>query len=109
MSNQNQSEFCSKEWTLEYSWHNKRWLVITEPIMGHRDDGYVARVVPKSDYDKLKEENQRLRGEVEFVKQYLNPADTSFRQMIDTFKCLPKEKQEKLIDLSRSLVNLGGV
>lgn len=42
----------------------------------------------------------------EFVIEYLNPADTSFRKMIDTFRNLPKDQQDKLIDLTKSLAAL---
>ena len=55
--------------------------------------------------DELKSKLEKAELEVKFVKEYLNPADTSFKQMIDTFRILPKEKQDKLIKLSQSLVD----
>lgn len=52
---------------------------------------------------KLKSTIAQLESERDFAIEYLNPADTSFRQMIDTFRTLSKDQQDKLIDLSRSL------
>lgn len=63
-------------------------------------------VVEHSAYQAALDEIEKLRTEIEFVKQYLNPKDTSFRQMIDAFKVLPEDKQDKLIALSKSLADL---
>ena len=63
------------------------------------------------------EESQRLvvmwhnkwaqeRLEKQFIIEYLNPADTSFRQMMNDFAALPKSSKQKLIDLSKSLAEL---
>lgn len=60
----------------------------------------------QSAVDRLKSKLEKAELEVKFVKEYLNPADTSFKQMIDAFRVLPKEKQDKLINLSQSLVDL---
>lgn len=57
---------------------------------------------------RLIEENARLRDEAAFIQEYLNPKDTSFKTMVDSFKLLSKEKQGKLIDLSRSLLAMKG-
>lgn len=51
----------------------------------------------------LLEENKRLREQIEFTKEYLNPADTSFRKMVHDFKSLSKNDQMKLIQLSPAL------
>lgn len=56
--------------------------------------------------DRLKSKLEKAELEVKFMKEYLNPADASFKQMIDAFRVLPKEKQDKLINLSQSLVDL---
>ena len=56
--------------------------------------------------NKKDAEIQRLREEIAFIKEYLNPADTSFRQMIDAFRVLTKEEQEKMVNLCKSLVDL---
>ncbi len=55
--------------------------------------------------DALTAKLEKAELEVKFVKEYLNPADTSFKQMIDAFRSLPKEKQDKLINLSQSLAD----
>ncbi|GEM_PF-5322901 len=122
-------------------------LMKEHPRQGPLDwQSRLFQVVPKSDFDKLQSENQRLRRELEaedhftlldkvrnlkqnyacmfnenienraeierlktelaFTKEYLNPADTSFREMIDAFRVLPKEKQDKLIELSKALVGV---
>ena len=39
----------------------------------------------------------------EFVIEYTNPKDTSFRQMMDTFKTLSDDKKQKLINLAKAL------
>jgi hypothetical protein len=49
---------------------------------------------------------EELQLELDFTKAYLNPADTSFRDMMDTFHELSAEQKDKLIDLSRSLARL---
>ena len=49
-------------------------------------------------------EVERLETQLEFMKEYFNPADTRFRTMIDSFKTLSKENQIKLIDLSKALL-----
>jgi hypothetical protein len=49
---------------------------------------------------------ERLKLELDFVKLYFNPADTSFRNMMDSFHQLTITQKEKLIDLSRSLASL---
>lgn len=60
----------------------------------------------RNDYDKLKAENEKLKLQLEFTKQYLNPADTSFRGMIDTFNQLSDEQKEKITNLAKALVAL---
>lgn len=60
-------------------------------------DSAVALLLPRLEEAELK---------AKFIEQYLNPADTSFRQMIDTFKSLSEDKKEKLINLTKSLVNM---
>jgi hypothetical protein len=51
-------------------------------------------------------EIEKLKLEVEFTREYLNPKDTSFRDMMDTFRTLPDDKKDKLIALSKSLADL---
>ena len=64
-------------------------------------------------YDKCTElntaeaENEKLKLELEFTKHYLDPANTSFRTMMDGFRALSPEKKGKLIDLVSSLAALG--
>lgn len=97
MSKHNQSEV--KTWSVYIS--NIAGPIVTGP---HIITG--QSLVLKSDYDKLKEENQRLKDELSFTKQYLNPADTSFRQMADSFRDLPRDSQNKLISLCKVLVGM---
>lgn len=67
---------------------------------------YMKRAhVAEAKIEDLKSKLEKAELEVKFVKEYLNPADTSFKQMIDAFRVLPKEKQDKLINLSQSLVD----
>ena len=68
-----------------------------------RSNPLPPEITQSDEIEKLKAENERLKSELAFVQAYLNPKDTSFRQMIDSFKLLPKDKQDKLIDLSRAL------
>jgi len=56
--------------------------------------------------DEIYEAYKKLRLELEFTRKYLDPADTSFRSMMDTFATLPPDKKDKLIDLARSLARL---
>lgn len=61
----------------------------------------------KAKYQKAVEDAEKYKSERDFIKEYLNPADLSFRYMIDAFKVLPVEKQDKLIALAKSLSELG--
>lgn len=63
-------------------------------------------LVDKADYDKLKTENEKLKLQLEFTAQYLNPADTSFRTMIDNFNGLSDVQKEKITNLAKSLADL---
>lgn len=42
----------------------------------------------------------------DFIVAYTNPADTSFRQMMDTFLTLSDEKKSKVIDLCKALADV---
>jgi hypothetical protein len=66
--------------------------------------GFIAGADWSKQYFDAKVEELQL--ELEFTKAYLNPADTSFRNMMDTFHELSAEQKDKLIDLSRSLARL---
>ncbi len=57
-------------------------------------------------YEALTAKCAELEMQLEFTKKYLNPEDTSFREMMNTFKELPNDKKDKLIDLARSLAEL---
>lgn len=46
------------------------------------------------------------KAQKEFVIAYLNPADTSFRQMIDNFNSLSDEKKKKIMKLAESLADI---
>lgn len=61
----------------------------------------------KAKYQKAVEDADKYKAERDFIKEYLNPADLSFRYMIDAFRVLPVEKQDKLIALAKSLAELG--
>lgn len=93
-------------------WSN--WMSMDESLDEAKDNWPRAEwedircFVEKSAYGKLQARVAELETQLEFTKKYLNPADTSFRQMIDAFRSLSKENQEKLIDLSRSLLALKG-
>jgi hypothetical protein len=61
-------------------------------------------------FGKLMTENEELKEALEkcilerdFILEYLNPSDTSFRNMMDDFRQLSKDQKNKLIGLSRSL------
>lgn len=43
------------------------------------------------------------KSKCEFVVEYLNPSDTSFRKMIDNFRSLSKVQQDAFIELTKSL------
>lgn len=49
--------------------------------------------------------NRWAKSELEkqFILEYLNPADTSFRQLVHNFMGLTKEQKQKLIDLAEVL------
>lgn len=53
-----------------------------------------------------KAENEKLKLQSDFLKEYYNPKSLAFKNMIDAFVTLPKDKQQKLIDLSKSLAAL---
>jgi hypothetical protein len=72
----------------------------------HFIDGANWALTESSVVKELKKENEELKLQLEFTKQYLNPADTSFRVMMEAFHELSSEQKDKLIDLSRSLANL---
>ena len=57
----------------------------------------------QSENQRLKEENEKYKLEAAFWPQYYNPANTSFKSMIDAFVTLPKDKQDKLINLAKTL------
>ena len=67
---------------------------------------YFAQIEKENAELKAKVEHTEL--ELEFTKKYLDPADTSFRQMIDSFAELSEDDKEKLINLAESLVALRG-
>lgn len=75
------------------------YAIIAQTMIPFKEgfDSAVALLLPRLEEAKLK---------AKFIEQYLNPADTSFRQMIDTFKSLSEDKKEKLINLTKSLVNM---
>ncbi len=54
----------------------------------------------------LESENERLKLQVDFLKKYYNPQDTSFRAMMETFATLEPEQKDKLINLSKSLAEM---
>lgn len=56
--------------------------------------------------EALREKLRVAELQRDFVIQYLNPSDTSFKTMMDTFKKLPSDKKNKLINLAGSLANL---
>lgn len=62
------------------------------------------------DLEAAKSEISALREQLAFTKEYLNPKDTSFRQMVDNFMTLSNEDKDKIIDLSRAMaaLNKGG-
>lgn len=62
----------------------------------------------QSELSAARAEVERVKLERDFIKQYLNHADTSFRDMVDGFMELDKETQSKLINLSQSLADLAG-
>ena len=57
-------------------------------------------------YEAKAKECEDLKIRIDFIKAYLNPADTSFRQMIDSFLELSDEDQQKIIELTRALANV---
>ncbi len=57
-------------------------------------------------YDYRQEEIDELKQQLEFTKQYFNPKDTSFQQMIDAFMVLSDEKKNQLIELSQLLLKI---
>jgi len=42
----------------------------------------------------------------DFIIAYLNPADTSFRQMMDNFNELNDDDKKKILNLTQSLANI---
>lgn len=67
---------------------------------------HFIHVIEKSAYDALEARCKKLEEEKAFIIAYTKPADTSFRDMMDTFSKLPEDKRNKLIDLTRSLAAL---
>lgn len=45
-----------------------------------------------------------MQAQVEFLKMYYNPADTSFKTMIETFSQLSDEQKQALINLTEALL-----
>jgi hypothetical protein len=66
----------------------------------------VVHVISYDSYAALQKENEELKLQLEFTKQYFNPEDTSFKNMMDGFRELSDDQKNKLIDLSRSLARL---
>lgn len=48
-------------------------------------------------------ELDKVKLQLTFVQEYLNPSDTSFRTMIDTFQTLDPSDKDKMIELSKAL------
>ena len=60
----------------------------------------------KDNVEALKQKIETLETQLAFVMSYLDPKDTSFRQMIDIFCSMPARKKAKLADLSMSLADI---
>ena len=45
-----------------------------------------------------------MQAQVEFLKMYFNPKDTSFKNMIETFSELSDEQKQALINLTEALL-----
>jgi len=58
---------------------------------------------------ELRTKLDKVTLELEFTREYLNPEDTSFRQMCDTFATFTPMQKNKLIDLVSALKNLNEV
>lgn len=63
------------------------------------DNSYIA-----VEYRKLKAENEALKEQVDFLKMYYNPKDTSFQTMVETFIELSDEQKQALINLTEALL-----
>jgi predicted RNase H-like nuclease (RuvC/YqgF family) len=61
---------------------------------------------PSPDELDLTSKLAAAESKILFLTQYYNPKDTRFKNMIDTFVQLPKEKQDKLIKLAETLKDL---
>ena len=66
-----------------------------------------------ADWEKSKKlvvywHNRWAKAEAEkmFVIEYLNPADTSFRHMVENFRCLSNDDKRKIINLAKSMAEL---
>ena len=55
---------------------------------------------------ELRAKLDKVTLELEFTRQYLNPEDTSFRQMCDTFATFTPMQKNRLIDLASALKNV---
>lgn len=50
-----------------------------------------------------RDEIDKLQTQIEFLKQYYNPEDTSVKTMVETFVTLSDEQKQALINLTESL------
>ena len=67
---------------------------------------YFAACVYQAAYIELQAKLDKVTLELEFTREYLNPEDTSFRQMCDTFATFTPIQKNRLIDLASALKNV---
>lgn len=60
----------------------------------------------QKEIEELRTKLERATLERDFIKEYLNPRDLSFQNMMDAFMEMSPDQKEKMIDLSRSLAAL---
>ncbi len=95
-------------------WINPKTGYITEKSPEHdskwqKRSGVIfdrIHVIEMKYAEHLEAKCAELEMQLEFTKKYLNPEDTSFREMMNTFKELPEDKKMKLINLASSLAAL---
>lgn len=54
-------------------------------------------------YAFAKQEVEDAKLQVEFLKQYFNGADTSFKEMVEAFHNMSDDDKQKLIELTQAL------
>lgn len=86
----------------------EKWMKFSEGLKYFENASFES--VYSNGFDAASAEYEKIIAKLElkldFTKHYLNPVDTSFRQMIETFRSLSAEQKDSLIDLAGALLKV---